>query len=243
MVQLLFNHKIQIGESYIGRLFAVIKKKLGIRDACIRILPVPDRTASIGGGGAVIRGYFFSFLFFSRMARALGAVWPLVKGCLAGGVVGITVADWWASIVTMDGASLHPAFDSQQAARALVEKRCLYRYDFSRGDVVVLRQVKSPPPPPPPASVSVGRFLDWLVVDVSAVARRRSPRDHRELVVKRLIALPGDWIQIPEKQEIRQIPQGHCWVEGDNATLSFDSRSYGPVSIRLVTGHKCVILA
>ena len=174
------------------------------------------------------------------MARALGAVWPLVKGCLAGGVVGITVADWWASIVTMDGASMHPAFDSQQAARALVEKRCLYRYDFSRGDVVVLRQVK---PPPPPASVSVGRFLDWLVVDVSAVARCRSPRDHRELVVKRLIALPGDWIQIPEKQEIRQIPQGHCWVEGDNATLSFDSRSYGPVSIRLVTGHKCVILA
>ena len=64
MVQLLFNHKIQIGESYIGRLFAVIKKKLGIRDACIRILPVPDRTASIGGGGAVIRGYFFLFFSF-----------------------------------------------------------------------------------------------------------------------------------------------------------------------------------
>jgi len=56
-----------------------------------------------------------------------------------------------------------------------------------------------------------------LVVDVAAVARRRWPRDHRELMVKRLIALPGDWIQNPEKQEIRQIPEGHCWVEGDNA--------------------------
>jgi inner membrane protease subunit 2 len=69
-----------------------------------------------------------------------------------------------------------------------------------------------------------------LVVDIAAVGRGRSPRDHRELMVKRLIALSGDWIQIPEKQEIRQIPLGHCWVEGDNAALSFDSRSYGPVS-------------
>jgi hypothetical protein len=47
--------------------------------------------------------------------------------------------------------------------------------------------------------------------------------------VKRLIALPGDWIQVPEKQEIWQIPQGHCWVEGDNASVSLDSREYGPV--------------
>ena len=27
-----------------------------------------------------------------------------------------------------------------------------------------------------------------------------------------------------------QIPKGHCWVEGDNARLSQDSRYYGPVS-------------
>ncbi|CAD6261047.1 unnamed protein product [Miscanthus lutarioriparius] len=109
------------------------------------------------------------------MARAL-----LVKGCITGSVVGITVADWVASVVSMDGASRHPTFDPQQAERALVEKRCLYRYDFSRGDVVVFR----------------------------------SPRNHRELMVKRLIALPGDWIQIPEKQEIRQTPEGHSGLKG-----------------------------
>lgn len=28
-----------------------------------------------------------------------------------------------------------------------------------------------------------------------------------------------------------QVPKGHCWVEGDNARLSQDSRFYGPVSI------------
>ncbi|PWZ45308.1 Mitochondrial inner membrane protease subunit 2 [Zea mays] len=137
------------------------------------------------------------------MARILAAVWPIVKGCITGGVFGITIADWSASYVTLHGASMHPTFDPQQAERALVDKRCLHRYHFSRGDVVVFR----------------------------------SPRDHRELVVKRLIALPGDWIQIPEKQEIQQIPQGRCWVEGDNAATSFDSRSYGPVPMGLLRGR------
>ncbi|KAG2565348.1 hypothetical protein PVAP13_7NG058000 [Panicum virgatum] len=90
---------------------------------------------------------------------------------------------------------MYPTLDAEQGERALVEKRCLYRYDLSRGDVVVFRL----------------------------------PRNHRELLMKRLIALPGDWIQVPENQEIRQIPQGHCWVEGDNAGVSMDSRFYGPV--------------
>uniref|UniRef100_A0A0E0ICU9 Mitochondrial inner membrane protease subunit 2 n=1 Tax=Oryza nivara TaxID=4536 RepID=A0A0E0ICU9_ORYNI len=62
----------------------------------------------------------------------------------------------------------------------------------------------------------------------------RSPTEHRSLVVKRLIALPGDWIQVPAAQEIRQIPVGHCWVEGDNPDVSWDSRSYGPLWCALV---------
>jgi len=42
------------------------------------------------------------------MARALAAVWPLVKGCITGSVLGMTVADWVATVVTMDSASMHP---------------------------------------------------------------------------------------------------------------------------------------
>jgi signal peptidase I len=83
------------------------------------------------------------------------------------------------------------------------------------------------------AAAASAEFLGGsLVPNVAAlaVARPSSPRNHRELVLKRLIAMPGDWIQVPEKQEIRQIPQGHCWVEGDNASVSLDSRTYGPVS-------------
>ncbi|XP_068669153.1 uncharacterized protein [Aristolochia californica] len=64
----------------------------------------------------------------------------------------------------------------------------------------------------------------------------RSPSNHREVHIKRLIALPGDWIQIPESYEIVKIPEGHCWVEGDNSACSLDSRSFGPVPLGLVNG-------
>ncbi|KAL5218443.1 hypothetical protein ABZP36_019127 [Zizania latifolia] len=57
----------------------------------------------------------------------------------------------------------------------------------------------------------------------------KCPSDHKELFVKRLIALPGEWMQLPGSPEIIKIPKGHCWVEGDNAALSWDSRSFGPV--------------
>ncbi|CAM0947921.1 unnamed protein product [Alopecurus aequalis] len=64
-----------------------------------------------------------------------------------------------------------------------------------------------------------------------------SPVDHRSSVVKRIIGLPGDWISVPETAAIiRKIPEGHCWVEGDNASVSWDSRYYGPVPLGLVQG-------
>ncbi|XP_062224708.1 uncharacterized protein LOC133923412 [Phragmites australis] len=137
------------------------------------------------------------------MARAWASVWPILKGCITGGLIGVTVADRYASMVAVDGASMYPTFEPQPTERVLVERLCLGRYDFSRGDVVVFQ----------------------------------SPRNHRELAVKRLIALPGDWIQVPEKQEIRKIPEGHCWVEGDNAGFSWDSRGYGPVPLGLMYGR------
>ncbi|KAL8743393.1 MAG: hypothetical protein Q9190_004253, partial [Brigantiaea leucoxantha] len=38
-----------------------------------------------------------------------------------------------------------------------------------------------------------------------------------------------------EKRMI-QVPQGHCWVVGDNMPHSRDSRTYGPVPLALVKG-------
>lgn len=30
--------------------------------------------------------------------------------------------------------------------------------------------------------------------------------------------------------DFRMVPKGHCWVEGDNGDLSYDSKNFGPVS-------------
>ncbi|KAM3278457.1 hypothetical protein ACQJBY_045992 [Aegilops geniculata] len=65
----------------------------------------------------------------------------------------------------------------------------------------------------------------------------RSPVDHQRKTIKRLIGLPGDWVSLPEKEEVRKIPEGHCWVEGDNGGVSRDSRAYGPVPLGLVQGR------
>jgi len=32
------------------------------------------------------------------------------------------------------------------------------------------------------------------------------------------------------QNDVVKIPEGHCWVEGDNPASSMDSRSFGPVS-------------
>ncbi|BAH91995.1 Os03g0147900, partial [Oryza sativa Japonica Group] len=65
----------------------------------------------------------------------------------------------------------------------------------------------------------------------------KCPSDHRELFVKRLIALPGEWMQLPGTPDIIKIPEGHCWVEGDNAACSWDSRSFGPIPLGLIKGR------
>lgn len=57
-----------------------------------------------------------------------------------------------------------------------------------------------------------------------------TPENHKVRNVKRITALAGDWIGSPGLSDtVIQIPEGHCWVEGDNCAISMDSRSCGPV--------------
>jgi inner membrane protease subunit 2 len=57
-----------------------------------------------------------------------------------------------------------------------------------------------------------------------------SPSNYKETHIKRIIALPGEWFVSRHDQDVHKIPDGHCWVEGDNAASSTDSKSYGSVS-------------
>ncbi|KAF3770964.1 LexA/Signal peptidase [Cryphonectria parasitica EP155] len=58
--------------------------------------------------------------------------------------------------------------------------------------------------------------------------------------IKRVAGLPGDYVLVhsPEsgRDEMIQIPKGHCWVLGDNLPASRDSRLYGPLPMALIDG-------
>lgn len=59
-------------------------------------------------------------------------------------------------------------------------------------------------------------------------------------VVKRIIGLEGDYVMLntPESgsDTMIQVPEGHCWVVGDNMPYSRDSRHFGPLPMALIRG-------
>lgn len=59
--------------------------------------------------------------------------------------------------------------------------------------------------------------------------------------LKRMVGLPGDFVCTGEKnargeEMMVQVPEGHCWLLGDNLNDSRDSRTYGPLPLALITG-------
>ncbi|KAJ6519544.1 signal peptidase I family protein [Mycena sanguinolenta] len=71
----------------------------------------------------------------------------------------------------------------------------------------------------------------------------RSPLDRNRIVCKRVIGFPGDIICVdptgqkaPSTEHV-EVPKGHIWVMGDNASMSRDSRDYGPISMGLIEGR------
>ncbi|KAI4127307.1 MAG: hypothetical protein LQ338_003267 [Usnochroma carphineum] len=63
------------------------------------------------------------------------------------------------------------------------------------------------------------------------------------LAIKRVVGMPGDFVmrdvvdgQGSGREMMLQVPEGHCWVLGDNLTESRDSRTYGPLPLGLIKG-------
>lgn len=79
-----------------------------------------------------------------------------------------------------------------------------------------------------------------------------SPTDPSSTVCKRIVGLPGDVVRYRRlpgmpllagalggrdaNEHVQQVPPGQCWLQGDNAADSCDSRYYGPVPLSLVRG-------
>ncbi|KAI8996890.1 peptidase S24/S26A/S26B/S26C, partial [Pilobolus umbonatus] len=69
-----------------------------------------------------------------------------------------------------------------------------------------------------------------------------SPIDPKCLITKRIIALPGDEVKPLRGKESVKVPEGHCWVEGDEAFHSRDSNSFGTVPIGLIRAKVSYVL-
>ncbi|KAE8896390.1 hypothetical protein PF005_g14701 [Phytophthora fragariae] len=88
----------------------------------------------------------------------------------------------------------------------------------------------------------------WRSWERGDLVQLRSPTRHRgETTTKRILALEGDEVELqPRFDQERKgkitVPKGHVWVEGDNATCSVDSRSYGAVPIALLVGRPILII-
>ncbi|KAI7346602.1 hypothetical protein KC320_g7749 [Hortaea werneckii] len=94
-------------------------------------------------------------------------------------------------------------------------------------------------------------------VHVGDVVSYKLPLKPGEYGVKRVVGLSGDFVEVREavlevveeegdgkgarkvmgsRPKCLQVPQGHCWIAGDNLAWSRDSRIFGPLPLALVTG-------
>ncbi|EQC28526.1 mitochondrial inner membrane protease subunit 1 [Saprolegnia diclina VS20] len=70
----------------------------------------------------------------------------------------------------------------------------------------------------------------------------KSPSNFRQTVCKRIVASEGETVGLKHRYnssriEMKTVPKGHVWLEGDNKKDSHDSRYYGPVPYALIQGR------
>ena len=79
---------------------------------------------------------------------------------------------------------------------------------------------------------------------------------------KRIIGMPGDFVSVVTpgrrdsdlsavdvegkwasvREELIRVPEGHCWIQGDNLEWSRDSRSFGPLLLGLVKAKVLAVI-
>ncbi|KAF2165436.1 hypothetical protein M409DRAFT_24286 [Zasmidium cellare ATCC 36951] len=96
---------------------------------------------------------------------------------------------------------------------------------------------------------TLASFGDWVFISkyyrrgrgvkAGDVVSFKHPVRIGENAIKRVLAMEGDFVLMntPGKSEAMiQVPQGHCWVVGDNMLHSRDSRMFGPLPLALISG-------
>ncbi|KAF5747617.1 putative mitochondrial inner membrane protease subunit [Tripterygium wilfordii] len=138
-------------------------------------------------------------------------LWDVAKKYFTVGLITFTISDY-ASVIHVRGASMTPTFNPETNTT----------FGSLTDDMVLVEKF----------CLTNYKFSRGDVVVFS------SPSNYKEKHIKRIIGLPGDWIgEAPYSYDAIKVPEGHCWVEGDNPAFSLDSRAYGPVPLGLVRGR------
>ena len=82
-----------------------------------------------------------------------------------------------------------------------------------------------------------------LTLGLGDVVTCVDPHDRRQVLIKRVVGLPGDVVETRRySQRFCHVPEGHCWIEGDNQADSVDSNDFGPVPMGLLKGKALAVV-
>lgn len=143
-------------------------------------------------------------------------------------------------IAKVEGSSMQPTFNpncgqkNEDLRQTLLNEKGLSKKALTRELKTRLQQDR----------VMLNKWVarDKRNFKIGDVVILTSPRDPTKTLIKRITAMPGDAIHLIETGETKVVDEGHCWVEGDNQTLSFDSNTFGQVPLGLIEGRVCFIV-
>jgi inner membrane protease subunit 1 len=140
------------------------------------------------------------------------------------------VTSYIGSIGKTHGISMVPTIPHSYTTTPLILESRLHR----RGRGIKVGDVITYTTPDNPKTMGCKRVIGMSgdFVSVVSVAREDEDldKDNDE----------GDWANV--KEEVIRVPEGHCWLAGDNLEWSRDSRVFGPVPLNLVKGKVLAVL-
>ncbi|KAL1313628.1 hypothetical protein HN51_040222 [Arachis hypogaea] len=138
-------------------------------------------------------------------------LWNFTKKFVTFGIITVTVSDRYVTVVPVRGGSMSPTLNPKTSS---------FAGNFSDDYVLVEK-----------FCIDKYKFSHGDVVVFS------SPLNHKERHIKRIVALSGEWFSSRQNYDVLKVPEGHCWVEGDNAAFSMDSKLFGSIPLGLIRGR------